>query len=537
MQDYDYIVIGSGFGGSVSALRLSEKGYSVLVLEKGRRFKAKDFPKTNWNLPKWLWFPWLNWRGPFRISFFRHITVFSGVGVGGGSLVYGNTLPQPKTPFFQSKSWAHLADWEQELAPHYATARSMLGATPNPKVTDSDEVLRSISQDLGNPEAFKPTQVGVYFGTPNRTVTDPYFQGRGPDRTGCTFCGQCMTGCRTGAKNTLDKNYLYLAEGLGAQIQPNADVIGVHPLADGGYLIRYRRHVSWLRSQIITVRARNVVFSAGVLGTLPLLMRMKLDPLGLPKLSDKLGQCIRTNNESIIGVVSTQKQRNFSYGVAISSILNTDEHSHLEPVRYGAGSGFFRLVLAPHAPGPKMFGRLAMAIRSTWRQPGRWLKALLVKDFAKSCQILLYMRSLEGTLAFTQGPGLRRGTLLGMKTKLVDGVRPEAFIPQATELAERYADKVEGVTTNMMTETLSNIPSTAHILGGCCMGQSADEGVIDAYHRVFGYDGLYVVDGSAISANPGVNPSLTITALAERAMAHIPAKSQLTDQNTEGTQT
>ena len=306
--------------------------------------------------------------------------------------------------------------------------------------------------------------------------------------------------------------------------------MAVEPQTDGKYIVRYKVYKRWLRYETKEILCDKVVFAGGVLGTVPLLMRMKQEPKGLPNLSKTLGLGVRTNNEAILGVVSTQKRRNFSTGVAISSILNTDEHSHLEPVRYGAGSGFFRILLAPHAPGPKVLGRIVMATRSAFRQPLRWIKAIGVRDFAKSSQILLYMRSLEGTMAFAEAPGLKSGLWLGLKTKLVDGVRPKAYIPQATDLAERYAEKVDGVVTNLMTETLFSIPSTAHILGGSCMGKDAGEGVIDAKHEIFGYPGLFVIDGSAVSANPGVNPSLTITALAERAMSFIPSKAMADSQ-------
>ena len=460
------------------------------------------------------------------MSLFRHITIFSGVGVGGGSLVYANTLPKPKRPFFESPSWSQLADWENELNPHYETARRMLGSARNPMTTEGDHILKEIAAEIGKPDAYEATEAAVFFGKPNQTVPDPYFGGKGPARTGCNFCGQCMTGCKVGAKNTLDKNYLYLAEQQGTSIEPDAHVIGVFPRDGGGYRIRYRKHRGWLRAKtLVDITADQVVFAAGVLGTLPLLMRMKEDPHGLPRLSSRLGYGIRTNNESIIGVVSTQKHRNFSKGIAISSIINTDEFSHLEPVRYGQGSGFFRILLTPHAPGATFFKRLIGAIRYSLGSPARWFKAVTVKDFARSSQILLYMRSLEGTMRFRKGLGLKRGYLPGIRSEVERGNRPQAFIPEATELAKRYAEKVDGVAASVVSETILNIPSTAHILGGCCMGKDASEGVIDAQHRVFGYQGLYVIDGSAVSANPGVNPSLTITALAERALSFIPPKS------------
>lgn len=522
-EHFDFIVIGSGFGGSVSALRLTEKGYRVLVLEKGRRFSAADFPVTNWDLRRWMWKPSLGLTGIFQMSFLEHLTVLHGVGVGGGSLVYANTLPTPPAHFFRAPSWAHLADWEQELSPHYATARRMLGAATNPRLTAGDEVLHQIARDLGRAAEFRPTEVAVYFGQPGQTVPDPYFGGEGPARSGCIFCGACMTGCRHGAKNTLDYNYLYLAEKRGARVVPNTEVTAVRPREGGGYAVLTRRSFGWNRERH-TFTADQVVFAGGVMGTVPLLLTLRDDPAGLPRLSGRLGDLVRTNSEALLGVL-TPEDRDFTEGVAITSILNTDEHSHIEPVRYGRGSGFFRLLAVPHSPGPTVAARLAGAIRGLLRDPLLWARALTVRDFSRHSQILLYMRTLDGTLSLRRGRSLWTGFRKGMVSRLDDpGAAPRAFMPEATELARRFADRVHGVSLSMLTETMLGVPSTAHILGGCCIGKDASEGVIDARHRVFGYDGLYVVDGAAVSANPGVNPSLTITAMAERAMSLVPAK-------------
>ncbi len=533
-QHYDWVIIGSGFGGSVSAHRLTQKGYKVLVIEKGRRFAPEDFPKTNWDLKRWLWNPALGFKGFFQMSFMKHMTVYHGVGVGGGSLVYANTLPTPKSQFFQAKSWAHLADWEKELAPHYATARQMLGSATNPVMTKGDHIIKEIAQEIGREDHFHPTQVAVFFGEANEEVPDPYFEGDGPARVGCTFCGACMTGCRVGAKNTLDKNYLYLAEKHGAEVAPETEVTAIRALDDGGYRIETKASFDDAHRDEVT--ADRLILAGGVMGTMPLLLQMKEDPLGLPKLSDRLGDFVRSNSEALFGIVSTKKGENFSKGVAITSILNTDDHSHLEPVRYGAGSGFFRMLLAPHSPGATAMARLWGAFVAFLRQPGRWLKVLFIKDFAKQSQILLYMRSLEGTLRVRLGRGLRTGFRRGLMTEVDDPSQaPSAFIDEATELAENFADKVDGVATTVLTETLLGVPSTAHILGGACMGDSAETGVINAKHEVFNYPGLYVIDGSAISANPGVNPSLTITTLAERAMSLI-ADKQATSEISPSTQ-
>jgi cholesterol oxidase len=529
-HQYDFIIIGSGFGGSVSALRLVERGYDVLLLEKGSELTAADFPKTNWNLRKWMWMPSLGFRGLFQMRFFRHVTVLAGAGVGGGSLVYANTLPIPKSGFFQSPAWASLRDWEQELAPHYQVARRMLGAQTVPFLTAPDRLLQQIAKDRGQPEAFASTDVAVYFGDkPGVVAEDPYFDGHGPTRTACNLCGACMTGCRHGAKNTLDKNYLYLARELGLELRADTEVVDVRPLAgpdssaDGsaGYEIHTREGKGLLNRLRKRGRytAKQVIFAGGVLGTVDLLLQLK--PSSLPKLSDQVGRRVRTNSESLIGVVSGHRDQDLSRGVAIGSIYHSDEHSHLEVVRYGAGSGFFRTLMAPHvggqAPGPvKLVQGLGRALAS----PLRFLESYLVPDWAKSTIILLYMRSTEGTLRF------RRKGLLGrrMGSDVESGAKPVAAIAEATELAEAVAAKVDGWPGSLVTETALNIPTTAHILGGACMGADASDGVIDAEHRVFGYQGLYVIDGSAISANPGVNPSLTITALAERAMSQIPVK-------------
>jgi cholesterol oxidase len=520
---YDWIIIGSGFGGSVSAHRLTQKGYKVLVLEKGRRFSDEDFPKTNWDLKRWMWNPVMGLKGIFQMSFMKHMTVLHGVGVGGGSLVYANTLPTPKSEFFQSGSWAELADWQTELAPHYATAKRMLGAAHNPVETTGDRVLQDIAKDIGREDRYHPTEVAVYFGEPNKKVPDPYFDGEGPDRVGCNFCGGCMTGCRIGAKNTLVKNYLYFAEKHGAEVRPETEVTAIREGDDGGYVVE--TNPTFAKGPSTTFAAKRVILAGGVMGTMPLLLKMKEDPAGLPKLSDRVGDFVRSNSEALIAVLSPKKGTNFSKGVAITSILHTDAHSHIEPVRYGAGSGFFRTLMAPHAPGPTVLARLWGSIRAFVRQPLRWLRAAFVPDMAKHSQVLLYMRTLEGTLRMRLGRQWRTGYRRGLVTQVDDpALAPSAFMDEATDLAERFADKTEGVTATLMTETLLGVPSTAHILGGACMGASAQKGVIDATHQVYNYPGLYVIDGSAISANPGVNPSLTITTLAERAMSLIPEK-------------
>jgi cholesterol oxidase len=516
--DHDFIIVGSGFGGSVAGLRLVDKGYRVLMLEKGSELQAKDFPKTNWNLKRWMWLPWLGFRGLFKMTFFRHVTILSGVGVGGGSLTYACTHPVPKRSFFSTGSWAELADWESELRPYYAEAKRMLGVTTTPFVTVPDRALASVAAAWGQADDVHPTDVAIYFGEPGKTVPDPYFGGEGPPRTGCTRCGGCMLGCRHDAKNSLDKNYLYLARKRGMQLEADTEVTAVRPLEGGGYRIEakqgrwplFRRKVSWT--------ARQVVLAGGVLGTVELLLRMKDDPAGLPRLSERLGWDIRTNSEALIGVISKRRDFDLSKGIAIGSIFQIDEQAHVEPVRYSAGSGFFRLLMAPHVGGTNPAIRLMRLLSTIVRHPIRVARALLVPDMSKYTAILLYMRTAEGTLR------LRRNALSMVGTSKAEGAAPTASLPQATRIAHEVGDELDGMPFSLMTETLFNIPTTAHVLGGCVIGDSATTGVIDAEHRVFGYEGLYVMDGSAVSANPGVNPSLTITAMAERATSLIPEK-------------
>lgn len=529
--DYDYIIIGSGFGGSVSALRLAQKGYRVLVLEKGKWLSGSDFPKTNWNFKKWLWLPLLRFFGLFKITVFRHIAVLSGVGVGGGSLVWGNTVPKPKKRFFKADSWSHLADWEKELEPFYPVALKMLGAEKNPHLHIGDKALNELARNMGKQEDFHHTRVAVHFGKPGKTVEDPYFNGRGPTRTGCIECGGCMLGCRYNAKNTLDKNYLYLAQQEGANIQAESEVIDVKPLGNtrgtDGYEITYEHSTGWFNKKKRALNTKNVIFAGGVTGTVKLMLKLK--ETSLPHLSDKVGHGIRTNSESLIGVTSYDKTKDFSKGVAIGSILELDDYSHVEPVRYSAGSGSWRLLMSPLAWGDSLFQRAKQIVGDLVKHPLKNLKVWLTDDWAKRTQILLFMESLESTLRFTKG-------WFGMSSKLDTGKPPSAFVPKARKISERYAKKVNGKPTVLLTETVAGIPTTAHILGGCCMGKDIEEGVIDKNNNVFGYQNMMVCDGSMISANPGVNPSLTITALSERAMSMVEPANPYSNFTTPGSQ-
>jgi len=521
-MEYDYIIVGSGFGGSVSALRLSKKGYKVLVVEKGKWFKAEDFPKTNWNFRKWLWLPSLRFFGIMKVTIFRHVAILSGTGVGGGSLVYANTLPIPKSAFFKTGSWSKLHDWETELAPYYQEALKMLGTVKNPKLFDGDIGLKKVAQKLGMEDKFEATNVAVYFGEENVTKEDPYFEGMGPERTGCNFCGACMTGCRNNSKNTLDKNYLYLAQKFGAEILAEHEVCDVRPINNkegaDGYEVDIKTSTKvFVERRKIT--SKGVIFSGGVLGTIKLLLKLKTS--SLPHISERLGQDIRTNNETLVSVSSLDKDKNFSKGVAIGSILDTDDNSHLEICRYAEGSNAWKLVHFPYVTGNNIFSRLGMVIVSLIKSPIKYFKIYFVNSWAKKTVVLLFMQTLDSTLRF------KRNIFGSMSSTVSTGKKPSPFIPESVKLIEEYIKAVNGVSTSFALETIAGIPSTAHILGGAAMGANSSEGVIDKDNRVFGYKHLYIIDGSMISANPGVNPSLSITAIAERAMDQIPFKNEI----------
>lgn len=518
--DYDYIVIGSGFGGSVSALRLSEKGYKVLVIEKGKWFRqSTDFAKTNWNLRKWMWWPALGFTGIFKLSFFRHVAVLSGTGVGGGSLVYANTLPIPKSGFFNSGSWQGLCDWEKELMPYYDLAKKMLGTERHPYMSRSDKVMQTLAETIGDKNAFEKTEVAVYFGKPGETVPDPYFGGKGPDRTGCILCGGCMLGCRYNSKNTLDKNYLHLAQQLGCEIKAETlvqDVVPMNADGSGGYTVHFCDSLRYFprKGQVTT---RGVVFAGGVLGTMSLLLKLK--ETSLPRLSDALGKGVRTNSESLIGVTTFDKKTSFSEGIAIGSIVNIDANRHVEPVKYSEGAGFWRLLMAPMVQGSSILSRFLRMVKDFLLHPIDNLRTYFVDDWSKRTHILLYMESIDSTLQMKR---TKWGGFL--KTNMEAGNAPTAFNPIAQTLARHVEKIVNGKAMVMNTETLFGIPTTAHILGGACMGATAETGVIDQHNRVFHYQNMLVCDGSMISANIGVNPSLSITAIAERAMEHVPPK-------------
>ncbi|WP_262283119.1 FAD-dependent oxidoreductase [Micromonospora sp. MA102] len=527
---YDVVVIGSGFGGSVTALRLAEKGYTVGVLEAGRRFADDEFPRTSWQASRFLWAPKLGCYGLQRITLLRSadrkagggVLVLAGAGVGGGSLVYANTLYEPLDAFYADPQWRDITDWRDELARHYDQAKRMLGVTTYPLHTGADRAMRAVAERMGVGHTFHSTPVGVHIGRPGERVPDPYFGGVGPDRTGCSHCGSCMTGCRHGAKNTLVKNYLWLAERLGAQVHPLTTVTAVRPAAGGGYAVHTERTGAWVRKRRQVIHADQVVFAAGALGTQRLLHEMKATG-ALPHLSPRLGELTRTNSEAILGasVGPGQARRrglDFTEGVAITSSFHPDPQTHIEPVRYGKGSnamGLLQSLLVDGGPH-----RIRRWLGSIVRQPGLAARMLSVRGWSERTVIALVMQSVDNSLTTRY----RRGRF---GRRLVSGPGHGApnptWIPAGNEAVRLLAEEIDGTPGGAVTEPF-NIPMTAHILGGAVIGDSPERGVIDPYHRVHGHPGLHVVDGAAVSANLGVNPSLTITAQAERAMSFWPNK-------------
>ncbi len=550
--DADFVIIGSGFGGSVSALRLAEKGYSVLVLERGKKLEAKDFPKSNWNVFRYLWMPLLRCFGIQAMTLFRNVLILSGSGVGGGSLVYANTLLEPGDAFYASPVWNQLAAWKKELAEHYATAKRMLGVTVNPYMTEVDATLKHCASDMGKEETFTSVPVGIYFGAPGKEgqlVPDPYFGGAGPPRTGCNHCGGCMVGCRFGAKNTLDKNYLFFAQKHGAEIKPELEVSEIWPLNDAGeadvratgkngYKIVAQKITDfWPIRRRYTFYAKSVVLSAGVLGSVNLLLRMKQKIASMPRISAKLGQYVRTNSEALVGVTLRKPGMDCSNGIAISSGFQADPHTFIEPVRYPKGSSFMRLLAVPMVDGSPdgtsqfWLFRFAKIIAAFLKNPLDLLRLMTTRDWAKNTVIFLVMQSLDNKMNFVLGRDWstlfrrRMTTEMNAKEAVEKNIAPPAYIPVGNEVARRYAEKVNGIPQSAINEISLEIPTTAHILGGCVIGGSAEVGVIDPQHRLFHYENFRVCDGSAIPANLGVNPSLTITAMTERAMSFIPKKS------------
>ncbi|MDX6590037.1 MAG: cholesterol oxidase [Solirubrobacterales bacterium] len=533
--DYDWVVVGSGFGGSVSALRLAEKGYKVAVLECGKRFEDKDLPKSTWDLRRYFWAPRLGLRGIFRLTPFKDVSVVSGCGVGGGSLGYANTLYVPPAQFFEDPQWSDLEDWETTLAPHYAEAQRMLGVTVNVDDDPADELLREFGERLGVGDTYRKTPVGVFFGEPGETVPDPYFEGEGPDRTGCSHCGRCMVGCPHGAKNTLVKNYLWLAERRGVEVTPDRTVTEIRPLGadDGseGYAVTSERSGIFRGRGRSTIRARGVIVAAGPLGTNKLLQRCRLGG-ALPRISVRLGELVRTNSEVILAVtVPDDYPDDLTRRVAISGSIYPDPHTHIETVTYGkAGDSMSLLYTLMVGDGSRMTRPLKL-LAQILRHPGRFAKTLWPRGWSRRTIILLVMQTLDNAIALR--PTLKRSGDVRLQTEQ-DPERPNpTFIPVANEAAEWLAERTGGIAQSSTTEALMNIPTTAHILGGAVIGHSPEDGVVDARQRVFGYENLLVCDGAAVPANVGVNPSLTIAALAEHAMSEVPAKNGAEPQRPE----
>lgn len=521
-HDFDYIVIGSGFGGSVAALRLAEKGYTVAVLDQGQRWTPDTLPKTNWSLSRWLWMPWLGLRGFFSLRFFRHVVVLHGNAVGGGSITYANTLLIPPADVWRNGEWAGLLDWDAVMPAHYATARRMLGVAHNRRVGPADERLRELCDAEGLGDAYRLTDVGVYFGqdgkAPGTSHPDPYFDGAGPPRKSCIGCGACMVGCRHGAKNTLDLNYLHLAERKGARVIPETRVIGMRPIdgnGDAGYRVDVRDGRG-LFARRRTLKARAVVLAASSLGTQDLLLRAKARG-DLPALSPMLGKRVRTNAESLIGVRFPGSDIDLSQGIAIGSGVQLDADTHVEATRYPAGSDAMGLIATLMARGRhdwlRVFARMLLhEPRSLWR-------VLRPRDWARESMILLCMQTIDGHLDMRLA---RRWYWPFRKMLQSHGPRIPTSIPQAAAFAVKLARRFGGVALTSITEMLFDIPMTAHCIGGATMGADAERGVCDAWGRVHAYRNLVICDGSLVSANLGVNPSLTITALAEHVMSGIP---------------
>ncbi len=525
-EHFDFTIVGSGFGGSVSALRLVEKGYRVLVLEEGRRFADSDFPRTNWEFWNYLWLPALRLRGFMRLTFLKEAMVLHGCGVGGGSLVYANVLMEPDPEFFEEPEWSRLADWRSILRPHYETARRMLGVAVTPRLASADLTLREVADSYGLGDTFRPTEVGVFFGEPGREHADPYFGGEGPARAGCIFCGGCMVGCRYNAKNTLVKNYLYLAEKKGAVIRSEAKVTAIRltatPASSQSYTVEYRR-TEHGRARRARVTADRVVVAAGTLGTLELLLRCRDEIGSLPRLSPRLGEKVRTNSEALLGSGARHSDVDFSEGIAISADVRVDSITRVQPVRYPKGSSFMRLLALPliEARSQPWGTRLLKVVMAILRHPLDFLDSFVGPRWADRTTILLVMQRLENLMTLTWGPGRVAGLGKGLHANR-DPHRPApGEILQAHRVAREFAQRTNGVAMGNVAETLFDMAATAHLIGGCPMGPSADDGVVDLFCRVHNYPGLYVIDGTVLPGNPGINPSLTIAALAEYAVSQI----------------
>ena len=520
-RDFDVVVIGSGFGGSVAALRLTEKNYKVAILEAGKRFNDKDFPKTSWRLRKFLFMPRLGLNGIQRIHVLPDVLVLAGAGVGGGSLVYANTLYKPPASYFEDKQWRDITNWDQELSPWYDQASRMLGVAQNPYFSASDKAMKQVADQMGVGHTFKLAPLGVYFGDGVGVKSkDPFFGGVGPDRSGCLQCGACMTGCRHNAKNTLPKNYLGLAESAGAKVFPENTVTKVEQLADGSWVVTARKSSAWFGKKR-RFTAANVVIAAGTYNTQKLLHKMKTTGV-LPKISDYLGKLSRTNSEALTGSIMPKGGTDFSKGSAITSSFFPDDHTHVEPVRYGKGSNFMGLLQTVMTDGEKIRDRRKQWLRQVVTKPSLLLKILDVRQWSERTVVALIMQNVDSAISVSS----KRGLFGFRLTSKNDSLTPNAtYIPAANEVARRVAENNGGIAGGHIGD-LVNAPFTAHFVGGCVIGESIQTGVIDPYHRVYNYPTLHIVDGASVTANLGVNPSLTITAQAERAFSMWPNKGE-----------
>ncbi len=522
---YDFIVIGSGFGGSVSALRLAEKGYQVLVIEEGRRWSSQDFPSSNWNLRKFLWMPRFGCHGIQRLDWLGDVLVLGGAGVGGGSLVYANTLVVPPGETFVH-AWPGGEHMRERLDPHYATVRRMLGAVPPPATWAAEEHLRGFAASLGRAAHFTQPEVAVLFGSEGGlAVPDPYFDGRGPARSTCRLCGGCMVGCRHGAKNTLDKNYLFLAEQLGARILAETRATCIEPDGAGGYLVSVRRSTGWGARPTRRLRAGRVVVACGALGTVDLLLACR-EAGTLPNLSPALGRFTRSNSEIICGARSRRGTVDHSQGIAIASDLQADRNTHIQIVRYPAGSDVMGLLGTLAVEGGKGVPRVVRWLARCLRHPVDFLRNAIPFGWAKRTVVVLVMQSLDNALTLVRkrrwGPGR------DLRSRRAQGAQPiPSYLPIANQAARFVAERMQGFPLNAINEVVLGVPITAHILGGARMADAPEQGVVDAACRVFGHPGLWIIDGAVIPANLGANPSLTIAAVAEHAMSLIPDKGEL----------
>jgi cholesterol oxidase len=521
-NDFDVVIIGSGFGGSVAALRLTEKGYKVAVLEAGRRFSDKDFPKTSWRLSRFLYLPRLGMRGIQRIHVLPDVLVLAGAGVGGGSLVYANTLYKPPASYFEDKQWKHITDWDAELTPWYDQASRMLGVAQNPYFSPSDKAMKEVADQMGVGHTFKLAPLGVYFGDGvGLKSKDPFFGGVGPDRSGCLQCGACMTGCRHNAKNTLPKNYLGLAEKAGAKVFPEHTAVKTEQLSDGSWKITARKSSAWFGAKR-SFTASHVVVAAGTYNTQKLLHKMKLDKV-LPKLSDQLGKLSRTNSEALTGSIMPKGGTDFSKGSAITSSFFPDDHTHVEPVRYGKGSNFMGMLQTVMTDGVNIKDRRKQWLRQIITKPSLALKIMDVRQWSERTVVALIMQNVDSAISVKA----KRGLFGYRLTSKNDSLTPNAtYIPAANEVARRVAENNGGIAGGHIGD-LVNAPFTAHFVGGCVIGDSTATGVIDPYHRVYNYPSMHIVDGASVTANLGVNPSLTITAQAERAFSMWPNKGEI----------